>query len=139
MTDSTRQIWNVRLGPCFCGVRPGKDGSFDLHRWQISHVSHDELAVNLLVTTAEVPEHVAGEIERTVGRHRPDWMVVTHRICPYARRAGAVGPGIPVERLTTVDRALQACMADRPDQLALALLNWSAPQEAVVERRLVQV
>ena len=34
-SKSARQVWNVRLGPCWCSTRPGVNGSFDLLRWRI--------------------------------------------------------------------------------------------------------
>lgn len=114
-----RHVWNVRLGPCFCGVRPGADGSFDLHRWQISHITDGSLDVDVLVATTEIPSHVAPEIERRV---TPDWLVVSHRVCPYARRAGAVVPGVPLASVTRVDHDLDVCLSDRPDQLIVAML-----------------
>jgi hypothetical protein len=123
MNPATRHIWNVRLGPCFCGVRPGADGSFDLHRWQVSHATSHELDISVLVATTEVPHQVAAEIQRRVVPDRHDWMVIEHRLCPYARRSGAVQSGVPLRSLLTSDRTLDVCVSDRPDQLIVALLD----------------
>jgi hypothetical protein len=121
-----RHIWNVRLGPCFCGVRPGADGSFDLHRWQVSQATSHELDFNVLVSTTEVPDQVAAEIENRILPMRDDWMVIEHRVCPYARRAGAVHPGVSLRSLVESDRKLDVCLSDRPDQLVVALLARSS-------------
>ena len=125
---TNRHVWNVRLGPCFCGVRPGSDGSFDLHRWQISQATSAELDVNVLVSTSEVPIHVAPEIERRVAAaQRSEWLVVAHRVCPYARREGAVLPGVALDTITHADHAIDVCASERPDQLIVALLQRAAP------------
>jgi hypothetical protein len=82
-----------------------------------------ELPFNLVISTAFVPRHVADGLRDAMADHRESpWKVVTHRLCPVVTRRAALGADDIVDLSGTVGvaRHVDACIADRPEQLVLA-------------------
>ncbi len=125
---STRQIWNVRLGPCWCSTRPGVSGAFDVLRWRIHHVAPELSPGNLVIATAFIPQHVAAALEEAMEASPASWTIVTHRICPQVARRGALATNdlVDVSSIADVDRHLPHCIADQPERLAMAMMNLAS-------------
>lgn len=125
---TTRQIWNVRLGPCWCSTRPGVNGAFDVLRWRIHHVAPELSPSNLVIATAFIPQHVAVALEKAMKASPASWTVVTHRICPQVARRGALATNdlVDVSSVADVDSHLPYCIADQPERLAMTMMNLAA-------------
>ena len=78
-----------------------------------------------MIATAFIPRHVADSLSLAIGAAEAPWTVITHRICPQVTKRGALAAGdlVDISTIAPVDRHLPVCIADQPEQLAMAMLS----------------
>jgi hypothetical protein len=114
-----RRVWYLRAGPCRCGGGSGATG--DVFTWRRRTVAAPGLDADLLIATDRIPAYLAEEVRQAT--HSSRWLVVTQPLCPRVAWDPAPGTLVEVASLVTIDGALDACVNDQPELLALAMAS----------------
>lgn len=128
---STRRIWRLQYGPCWCRGLPGESGSFDFVRTSSRETPLGTLDRNVLILPDRVIDGSQPVFLQLHDRVPNPRLVVTTAACPAAALFWKELPvgWSPVNDLVSVDVHVAECVSGYPEALMAAVLNYAASHE----------